>query len=76
MLIGLRNRKTEELIYKDMLDIDFDMSISEKNSRYTIRINRTYNYKDDFATKREAEDMMESVAEARNHIEEVITNGN
>ena len=37
MLINLRNN-AEKLVVKDILDIDFDMSVEEKNNRYISKI--------------------------------------
>ena len=41
MLINLRNN-AEKLVVKDILVIDFDMSVEEKNNRYIINVNRQY----------------------------------
>ena len=43
MLIKVRD-KTDSLFVKDALDIDYDMSIEEKNGKYFVRINSEYRY--------------------------------
>ena len=43
MLINLRNREGK-LIVKDVLDIDFDMSVEEENNKYVINITPLYNF--------------------------------
>lgn len=42
MLINLRNREGK-LIVKDVLDIDFDMSVEEENNKYIIDLTKHQN---------------------------------
>ena len=72
MLIGLRNRKTNELVFKDMLDIDFDMSVEEKGQRFYIKIDRLYRLAEDFSTRNDAEDRMCAIADSRNRLEKEL----
>ena len=72
MLIGLRNRKTNRLVFKDMLDIDFDMSVEEKDTRFYVRIDRSYRLAEEFLTHDEAEDRMCAIAASRNQLEQEL----
>ena len=76
MLIGLRNQETNELVYKDMLDIDFDMSIQKDNAsnKYEIIINDIFKYKDSFSKRSDAEIEMGNIADSRNSQEITLAN--
>ena len=69
MLIPMRD-KNDELVSKDVLDIDFDMSI-EKNddNSYKLRINKDYCGIDKFATRDEAEKELLMMIDVRNEAE-------
>lgn len=69
MLIGLRNRRTNELVYKDMLDIDFDMSVFEKDGVYFVKISRQYILPDAYTSRTAAEEQMMQIAASRNRLE-------
>ena len=69
MLIGLRNRRTNELVFKDMLDIDFDMSVIEKDNLYFVKINRQYILPDAYSSRTAAENEMMQIAASRNSLE-------
>lgn len=76
MLIGLRNVKSGELVFKDILDLDFDMSVKmdENSGKYQILINKNFAFKDDFSKKVDAEEEMECIADSRNSLEQAISN--
>lgn len=73
MLITLRKKKTNELVVKDYLDIDFDMSVVEDDSNhnhyYVVKINQMYISNEKFRSRKEAEDYMVEISEARNTLE-------
>lgn len=73
MLMNLRDRE-DRLVIKDMLDIDFDMSVESKDNKYYVNINRLYRLDDDFSNREEAEDKMLYIAGVRNHLEEELRN--
>lgn len=50
MLINLRNREGK-LIVKDVLDIDFDMSVEEENNKYVININHQFKLDGEFESE-------------------------
>lgn len=68
MLINLRNREGK-LIVKDVLDIDFDMSVEEENNKYVININHQFKLDGEFESEEEAEEWMIHIADSRNKIE-------
>lgn len=73
MLIKVRDKKNNLLI-KDVLDIDYDMSIENCNGIYYIWINSQYKYAEEYKTLRQAEDAMLHIAENRNALEEELRN--
>lgn len=78
MLISMRDTKGK-LVVKDVLDVDYDMSIREgKNSDgkdcYEIWINKKYRYSDTFESESDAEKMMLDLATARNDLENDLRN--
>ena len=80
MLIKVRN-KDGKLLVKDVLDIDFDMSISEiedgtnKNHKsYAVRLNHSLTLAERFDSEKAAEIAMENIAEDRNQLEEDLRN--
>ena len=68
MLINLRNREGK-LIVKDVLDIDFDMSVEEENNKYVININHQFKLDGEFGSEEAAEEWMIHIADSRNKIE-------
>jgi len=73
MLINLRNN-AEKLVVKDILDIDFDMSVEEKNNRYIINVNRQYSCAEEYDNEKDAESRMLQIAEMRNDLETELRN--
>ena len=68
MLINLRD-KAKKLVVKDILDIDFDMSVEPDGNKYYVKINHIYRLDGEFNELSEAEDHMLSLANARNQLE-------
>ena len=73
MLINLRNN-AEKLVVKDILDIDFDMSVEEKNNRYIINVNRQYSCAEEYDNEKDAESRKLQIAEMRNDLETELRN--
>lgn len=74
MLIPMRDKKGE-LVSKDVLDIDFDMSIEKHDDNgYKLRINKDYYGIDTFATKDEAEKELLMMIDERNQAEADLRN--
>ncbi|WP_418626684.1 hypothetical protein [Anaerosinus sp.] len=72
MLINLRDR-ANKLVVKDILDIDFDMSVeSIDEDKYYVNINNIYRLDEEFITQSDAEERMLRIAGARNHLEEEL----
>lgn len=68
MLIKLRDNNNK-LVIKDCLDIDFDMSVTTRNGKYKVQINRLYFLDGEFDSEEDAEDSMTNIANARNKLE-------
>lgn len=68
MLINLRN-KEGKLMVKDVLDIDFDMSVEKKNNKYFLNINREFTLDGEFNSEKAAETQMLAIADSRNRLE-------
>ena len=74
MLITLRDR-ANRLVVKDILDIDFDMSVeSIDQDKYYVNINNIYRLDEEFISQSDAEERMLRIAGARNHLEEELRN--
>lgn len=73
MLISLRD-KDKKLIVKDMLDIDFDMSVEKEDNKYVVMINPLYRLAEEFQEQDEAESRMLSIADERNRLENELRN--
>lgn len=73
MLIELKNND-EKLVVKDMLDIDFDMSVEKRNNMYVINVNRQYHYFKEFDNEKDAEEKMLEIAGCRNNLENELKN--
>lgn len=68
MLITLRD-ENQKLLVKDMLDIDFDMAVEEKNGKFYVMVNRRYRFDEEFKREDVAEHRMLEIARARNNLE-------
>ena len=73
MLINLKNN-AEKLVVKDILDIDFDMSLEEKNNKYIVNMNRQYRCAEEYDNEKDAEARMLQIAEMRNDLETELRN--
>ncbi len=75
MLISLRDDEGK-LAAKDVLDIDFDMSIASKENRdgYYVRVNRWYRLNEEFGSEDEAEEAMLHLVNVRNALENELRN--
>ena len=73
MLISLRDKQSN-LVVKDILDIDFDMEIEEKNDEFVVKINSKYVFFEIFQTKREAEEQILTLVQKRNSLEDDLKN--
>lgn len=71
MLLTVRT-KQDELKTKDILDIDFDMSVKENEGKYVVKINKNYWDIEQYLTKGEAEERMMYIAAMRNKVEESL----
>ncbi|MBE5845142.1 MAG: hypothetical protein E7302_13380 [Butyrivibrio sp.] len=65
-----------DIVIKDILTINFDMSVEydKERAKYQVRVNRNYTLKDEFATKEEAEEAMIQEAWRRDKLEADILN--
>lgn len=68
MLLTLKD-KAGNIIVKDMLDIDFDMSVQEENGKYCVNVNHRWRLSEEFASKDDAVEEMISIANGRNSLE-------
>lgn len=68
MLIPVKNKRGD-LKVKDILDIDFDMSVESDGEDFVVKINRQYWDTGKFKTQKDAEKQMLSLAEMRNTLE-------
>lgn len=73
MLLNLRN-KNNKLVIKDILDIDFNMSVKEKDGKYRIAVNNSYYFDEDFDNEKDAEKQMLKIADSRNSLENELRN--
>lgn len=73
MLISLRDKK-QKLLVKDILDIDFDMSVEKADHQYYVAVNRNYRLDQAFEEESDAEQKMLEVAQIRNTLEEELKN--
>ncbi len=53
---------------KDVLDIDFDMSVEKKNNKYFLNINREFTLDGEFNSEKAAETQMLAIADSRNRL--------
>ena len=74
VLIHLRD-KENKLVIKDVLDIDFDMSVELiKNGKYCVNINNIYHLDEEFNSQDDAEAEMVHIANVRNDLEAELSN--
>lgn len=71
MLISVRD-KDGNLYVKDMLDIDFDMHIKEKDGKYVIYVSNRYYLDEFYSKKNDAESEMIRLADCRNKLEDEL----
>lgn len=73
MLLDLRNKKNE-LVVKDILDIDFDMSVKEGTDKFYVIINKQYREDEEYDTLEEAEAQVKYLSKVRNQLEQELRN--
>lgn len=73
MLLDLRNKKNE-LVVKDILDIDFDMSVKEENDKFYVMISKQYREDEEYDTLEEAEAQVKYLSKVRNQLEQELRN--
>ena len=73
MLINLRDKKNK-LFIKDILDIEFDMCVEEKDNKYYVAVNKKYRYDMEFENEDDAENQMILIANSRNNLEHKLKN--
>ena len=73
MLINLRDKKNK-LFIKDILDIELDMCVEEKDNKYYVAVNKKYRYDMEFENEDDAENQMILIANARNNLEHELKN--
>jgi hypothetical protein len=68
MILILRNRK-KELVAKDMLDINWDMTTHRRGNKYIVQVDKRHILDETFPTKELAEAKMIELADKYNEIE-------
>lgn len=68
MILILRNRK-KELVAKDMLDINWDMTTHRRGHKYIVQVDKRHTLDETFPTKELAEAKMIELADKYNEIE-------
>lgn len=68
MILILRNRK-KELVAKDMLDINWDMTTHRRGNKYIVQVDKRHTLDETFPTKELAEAKMIELADKYNEIE-------
>lgn len=71
MLITLRDNRNKP-IAKDILDIDFDMTVEKENGKYYVVVNQNYKYDEAYETEEDAVDQMRYIVNVRNKLEEEL----
>lgn len=67
--------KNNKYVAKDMIDIDFDMSIvGDENKGYYIKINNKYRYNEKFETEEDAQKYFLYLVDCRNQLEKELRN--
>ena len=70
-LTSLRD-KDNQLVVKDMLDIDFNMYVKEEQGNFFVQVNQRYRLDENYTTQKAAEDAMLKIAGQRNQLEESL----
>lgn len=73
MLIHLRD-SAKKLVIKDILDIDFDMSVEQEGNLYYVAVNHRYRLDGSFQEEAAAENQMIYIANVRNELENELRN--
>lgn len=68
MLITLKDNKNK-LVVKDILDIDFDMSVEGEKGKYYVVVNSTYRCEEEYEEEDDAIDQMRHIVNVRNRLE-------
>lgn len=71
MLITLRDNRNKP-VAKDILDIDFDMTVEKENGKYYVVVNQNYKYDEAYETEEDAVDQMRYIVNVRNKLEEEL----
>lgn len=69
MLLDMRDKQTNELISRDILDIDMILSIENFNGKYGVSLSDKYRADELFDTKEEAENYLKTISSMRNEFE-------
>lgn len=71
MLITLRDNGNKP-VAKDILDIDFDMTVEKENGKYYVVVNQNYKYDEAYETEEDAVEQMRHIVNVRNKLEEEL----
>lgn len=71
MLITLRDNRNKP-VAKDILDIDFDMTVEKENGKYYVVVNQNYKYDEVYDTEEDAVEQMRHIVNVRNKLEEEL----
>lgn len=73
MLITVKD-ENKKIFVKDILDIDFDMSVDEKDNKYYVNVNKKYQLPESFENEEDAVEQMLKIATIRNGLENELRN--
>ena len=73
MLITVKD-ENKKIFVKDILDIDFDMSVDEKDNKYYVNVNKKYQLPEVFENEEDAVEQMLKIATIRNGLENDLRN--
>ena len=73
MLITVKD-ENKKIFDKDILDIDFDMSVDEKDNKYYVNVNKKYQLPEVFENEEDAVEQMLKIATIRNGLENELRN--
>ena len=73
MLITVKD-ENKKIFVKDILDIDFDMSVDEKDNKYYVNVNKKYQLPEVFENEEDAVEQMLKIATIRNGLENELRN--
>ena len=65
----MRDKQTNELISRDILDVDMTLSIGNFDGKYGVSLSNSYRADKLFDTKEEAEDCLKKISSMRNEFE-------